>query len=71
MINTMPCEECLHEKICCKKENYKKFDKEIGNLCIIIGDKSIWFAKNCDDVTIELKCNHFLRQEWKSKGITL
>ncbi|MBR6982085.1 MAG: hypothetical protein IKH75_00905 [Ruminococcus sp.] len=60
MVNVTPCDGCAHSKVCGKKAIYEKFIHAVNDTSISPKDRTIWYAKDCDDVVIDLKCNHFM-----------
>ena len=55
---TLDCNECNHSDVCGIKDKYELFQKDASNI-YATSDRIIQYASDCEDVTIEVKCNHF------------
>jgi hypothetical protein len=62
MINIVTCDKCVHYKVCGKKDTYEKFVKAIENVSISPASNEVWFAKDCEDVFVDIECKHLLRE---------
>ena len=61
------CNECNHSDVCGIKAKYELFIKDASYISATSG-KSIHYASDCEDVTIEVKCNHFQKVVERPRG---
>jgi hypothetical protein len=65
---TLDCNECNHSDVCGIKDKYEQFKKSAGYVSASSG-KCIHYASDCEDVTIEVKCNHFQKVVERPRGL--
>ena len=68
MLTTLDCNECTHSDVCGKKAKYELFQKSASSISAS-SDRSIHYASDCEDVTIEVKCNHFQKVVERPRGL--
>ena len=65
---TLDCNECNHSDVCGIKAKYELFKKGASSISATSG-KSMHYASDCEDVTIEVKCNHFQKVVERPRGL--
>ena len=58
MINVIECNNCIHNEVCKKKDNYVKFVNQVYEMCISPENKTVWYAKDCKDIVVDVQCNY-------------
>ena len=62
MVNTTTCDGCIHADVCCKKKVYEMFIEQVGKVAVYPSQQSTWYATDCNDVLLELKCKHMRKE---------
>jgi len=63
MVNVTQCDGCIHSKVCGKKNVYNLFAEKVNDVFIATSDNGIWYANDCDDVSISVDCKHFQKSQ--------
>lgn len=58
MIRTQSCDDCAHNKVCKKKDDYTKFIEAAGKLTITCGPTAVMFIADSQDFELALECKH-------------
>lgn len=69
MINCQLCDYCTHKAVCGKKETIEKFGERVQKITITMNDHRIWRAADCSDVSIDLKCNYYEKNQPKIREL--
>ena len=56
---TLDCNECNHSDVCGIKAKYELFKKGVSCISVTSNGSTHYASPDCEDVTIEVKCNHF------------